>query len=93
MCTLVQATDDGMAVLGAVTASVAVPEDMRVTFFAPSDVAFQAALQALSSQNGETVTPGPEELAAARIPVLFLSHCMTDTMTAVLTTPASSVSC
>lgn len=71
-----ETTDTGMAVLGAVSASGAVPEDMRVTVFAPSDAAFQAALQALSSQDGAAVTPGAEELAA-----VLLNHVVPGDLT------------
>lgn len=90
---LTQTTDTGMAVLGAVSASGAVPEDMRVTVFAPSDAAFQAALQALSAQSGAAVTPGAEELAAARIPVLCLPLHMTDPLTAFIAIPTSRIAC
>ena len=56
-----QKSQEGMTLLGAFSVAEALPEDMRVTVFAPTDEAFLAALQDLQADSGAAA--GAEEIA------------------------------
>lgn len=52
-----QTTEAGLQVVTALTVAEAVPEDMQVTVFAPTDTAFQTVLQASTAANGNSLEP------------------------------------
>lgn len=52
-----QADEVGMEVISALSVAEVVPADMRITVFAPTDTAFQTALQTINSATGSSLEP------------------------------------